>query len=261
MPPELIFAADESFLSKDHHQHKRVIGRAEARLQHQVGGEDREHITILPTICADGTFLPPFIIFKGARLQQDRQNNNVLKAVFAVSPNGWIDNELALFWLKEVFDKETWAKANSRTRVLFLDGHGSHLSILFIQYTREHGIVVICYLPHTTHLLQGLNVVAFAQLKSVYSRKAEEFTEEHSLDGIRKVDFSSLLGTSMVEAFTKDTVMACFSVTGISPYNPNTIDKKKLRPAKATSLHATFPIEQPSPVCHIMAAFGHPITA
>ncbi|EJD32716.1 hypothetical protein AURDEDRAFT_29670, partial [Auricularia subglabra TFB-10046 SS5] len=74
--------------------------RASSKMAYQQGVEDRENITVLPTICANGTYLPPLYIFAGERIQSDWRANNVLKASFAVSPNGWINNDLALWWLK-----------------------------------------------------------------------------------------------------------------------------------------------------------------
>ncbi|EJD35529.1 hypothetical protein AURDEDRAFT_75231, partial [Auricularia subglabra TFB-10046 SS5] len=70
------------------------------------------------------------------------------------------------------------------------DGHGSHLSIEFLRFAREHKICVLCYPPHTTHLLQGLEVVAFAQLKRIYAAEVKSFEEENGSNGLRKKDFA-----------------------------------------------------------------------
>ncbi|SAM61152.1 uncharacterized protein UBRO_20410 [Ustilago bromivora] len=53
--------------------------------------------------------------------------------VFATSQNGWTNNELALHWLKDCFDKHTKQRAQGKYWLLILDGHGSHITAEFIQ--------------------------------------------------------------------------------------------------------------------------------
>ena len=67
----------------------------------------QEFISLLACICADGTALPPMLIYKGE--SPDLQNTWVAdfkegdEAYFATSPNGWSSNELGLQWLEKVF--------------------------------------------------------------------------------------------------------------------------------------------------------------
>lgn len=42
-----------------------VIGPVNQKIVYEVGPENRENVTVLCTICADGTSLPPLVIFKG----------------------------------------------------------------------------------------------------------------------------------------------------------------------------------------------------
>ncbi|KAJ7258843.1 hypothetical protein C8J57DRAFT_997470, partial [Mycena rebaudengoi] len=47
-----------------------VIGHRGTKVQHKQGGGDKENITVIVTICADGTYLKPTIIMKGQHLQK-----------------------------------------------------------------------------------------------------------------------------------------------------------------------------------------------
>lgn len=73
-------------------------------------------------------------------------------------------------WLQGVFDKETKDMARRSWRMLFLDGHGSHLNLTFLEWCLQHKILVACYPPHSTHRLQPLDVGCFAPLASYYSQ-------------------------------------------------------------------------------------------
>jgi hypothetical protein len=73
----------------------------------------------------------------------------------AVGPKGYMNDELGVIWLRDVFDPATRDIAAGRMRMLLLDGHHSHHSIEFLKLARSLNIVCLGYPPHTTHALQG----------------------------------------------------------------------------------------------------------
>ena len=97
----------------------------------------------------------------------------IIHLSFAMSDKGWTDGEIGIGYIKD-FDKQTKTKANGKTRLLLLDGHNSHFTLESIQSTITANIVVFCYPEHSTHVLQGLDVVAFAASNKVWSRKHTE---------------------------------------------------------------------------------------
>ncbi len=68
---ELDYGMDESPIILGFSTKKRVIGRAGAKQQHSRRDGNRESLTIVETICADGTTLTPTIIFKGKTFGKD----------------------------------------------------------------------------------------------------------------------------------------------------------------------------------------------
>lgn len=80
IPEENIFAMDESGFPPSDQGTQRVVGRVGNKIQHKSGGASRENVTALVTICANGTALPPTIIFKGKYLMQWWCENNVSDA-------------------------------------------------------------------------------------------------------------------------------------------------------------------------------------
>jgi transposase-like protein len=118
----------------------------------------REWITTVASICADGSALPPSLIFESANstIQStwveaiNAANHSVL---VSSSPTGWSNNNIGLAWLEQVFDRYTKAKAKRDYRLLILDGHGSHLTMDFIDYCDRHRILLAILPPHSTHTL------------------------------------------------------------------------------------------------------------
>ena len=62
--PEDTYGMDESGFPPEAARTQRVIGQRGTKTQHEQGSANRENVTALVTICADGTVLRPTIISK-----------------------------------------------------------------------------------------------------------------------------------------------------------------------------------------------------
>jgi hypothetical protein len=156
---------------------KRIFSKAmwdskEVRAALQDG--NREWITLLACICGDGSVLPPGLLYASAN--QSIQSSWVEdikvqkhEVFIGSSPNGWSNNDIGLAWLEQVFDRYTKAKARRSWRLLILDGHGSHVTMDFLNYCNQNRILVMVFPPHSTHTLQPLDVVMFKPLLTAYS--------------------------------------------------------------------------------------------
>lgn len=67
--PENIYGSDETaFRTGEGSSNRKVVGPAGKRIQHQQKTGNQENITVMVTICADGsTPVPPAVIFKGSK--------------------------------------------------------------------------------------------------------------------------------------------------------------------------------------------------
>jgi hypothetical protein len=80
IPDELVYGADETGIQSGVGVTERVIGPAGAKMQHQQRSGTRENITVLATICADGTTVAPTVIYKGEAFQTKWLQENLLDA-------------------------------------------------------------------------------------------------------------------------------------------------------------------------------------
>jgi hypothetical protein len=162
-------------------------------------------------------------------------------------------------WLKD-FNGQTAEKAAGRTRYVYLDGHNSHFSLPVLRYAKEHHIELLGYPPHTTHALQGLDVVCFAKFKAAWQAHAAEYHSLHH-HKVKKEHLAEVFGKAFLASFTEDTIRAAFSSTGICPFNPDVITAEQMKPSHVTSIKAALPISMSSPVRAIVSAFAkHPPT-
>jgi hypothetical protein len=120
--PSNIYNMDEKgfligFLTKSKRIYSETYFESRKLLGHIQDG-NREWITILGCICADGIAIPPLIIFQAltGNLQDSWLQDLDTKsdtAYFASSPTGWTNDDLGFEWLTKVFDRETKSKARN----------------------------------------------------------------------------------------------------------------------------------------------------
>ena len=124
----------------------------------------------------------------------------------------------------QIFECETKEKARRSWRLLILDGHGSHISMKFIDYCDSHRILLAIYPPHSTHTLQPLDVCLFRPLLQAYSDQLTTFMDKcQGLSSITKRDFFHLFWHAWNTAFTPENIHSGFKATGLHPFNPQLI--------------------------------------
>ena len=89
---------------------------------------NREWVTAIEAICADGYSLPPCVIFKGQVAIAGCFDNLPKNWRLEVSNNGWTTNEIGLRWLQKLLITLTNSRIRGRFRLLILDGHGSYFT-------------------------------------------------------------------------------------------------------------------------------------
>jgi hypothetical protein len=151
-------------------------------------------------------------------------------AFFSYLESGWSNDDLDFAWqpwLTEVFHRQTKEKARSEYRLLILDGHGSYLTMDFINFCDQHKIILVVFSPHATHTLQPLDVVLFGPLSGAYSQELTTYL--HNSQGLltlKKGEFFPLFWAVCMSSFTTDNILSNFRSTGIISLNSEVVLKK-----------------------------------
>jgi hypothetical protein len=209
----------------------KVVTGAERRAPPElVQSGDREWATLIQSICAAGYAIPPFIIYKGrfhiSTWYEDASIPRNWK--LSVSENGWTNNALGLEWLKH-FDAHTKTRQVGVYRLLILDGHESHLDQDFKDYCLEHKILTLCMPPHSSHILQPLDVVCFSPLKRKYSQRVRDLARRRVFH-INKEDFLPAFKDAFFDVFTEENCRKAFEASGIVPINAQVVlDRLEVR--------------------------------
>jgi hypothetical protein len=129
-----------------------------------------------------------------------------------------------LKWLKH-FDAHTKARTQGVYCLLIVDGHESHKSHEFHQYCKEQKIITLCMPPHSSHLLQPLDIGCFAPLKRAYYAEIDSWSR-YSVMQVKKEAFLPAFRIAFNKAFTKENILGSFRGAGLVPHNPERVLSK-----------------------------------
>jgi hypothetical protein len=217
---ENTYNMDESGFSIGTMESTRIILDSTLRTKHQAHPGRQEWVSMIECICADGTILPPLGIFKGKNILQSWIPNKVLnKWFFSANTKGWTSNLHGLEWLKRIFEPTTQAKANGQQRLLICDGHDSHISGSFIAHCLQNRITLLILPPHTSHLLQPLDVAIFGPLKKRLTAALSHLNQAQ-LIRIQKMEWMDAYIQARSEVCNSQNIESSWRGAGLFPFNP-----------------------------------------
>jgi DDE superfamily endonuclease/Tc5 transposase DNA-binding domain/helix-turn-helix, Psq domain len=233
--PQNIYNMDESGFSIGEIEASKVIINAETRQKFQAKWNRQEWVTSIECICADGSSLPPLLIFKAKNLSRAwipaSIHNNW---AFSCNENGWTSNSHGSEWLQKWFDPKTREKADGKYRLLICDGHDSHITGSFVGYCYDNKILLLILPAHSSHRTQPLDVGVFGPLKRIMASKLEPLLQTR-IARLDKAEWAGCFAAAHNDAFTVQNIKSGFRATGIYPFLPSKL------------LHQT-PTPEPEPV-------------
>ena len=81
-----------------------------------------------------------------------------------------------------------------KTNLLILDGHKSHLyNLPFYKAMRANNVEILTIPPQTSHIIQPLDSVPFAQFKKSWENHLMKYNIRHNRHALNKLDFWNVL--------------------------------------------------------------------
>lgn len=156
LTPDRIYNCDETGISVVPKTKSKIIAKKGRKQVGAITSADRG-TTITVEICfsASGQYMQPMMVFPGKRMDPQLMLNAAPGAWGVCSDTGWMTAELFLEWFKKFI--EFSGATVERPVLLLMDGHSTHTqNIELINEARSHGVIILCFPPHTTHRLQSL---------------------------------------------------------------------------------------------------------
>ena len=193
------------------------------------------HITMMPTVSADGKCFNPYFILKGQGLrwkEVGRAGERFTESVVNFLPAGslittreniaGVDKQNFLRWVPFYLQQIGPLLENGRKVLLIYDGYKSHLDIRVLETLKEAGVIAYALPAHTSGTTQPLDVAVFAPFKAALKdqllRSAQSWATTLSLN-----DFASIITEAYDRAFTRVNIKSGFRKTGICPFDPRAL--------------------------------------
>lgn len=219
--PGNIFNMDETGLQLNNRPGEVIAEKGSKSVNTITSGEKGETVTVVSCFSGEGSYLPPYCIFKGKNKKAEYGDGLPPgSAIVMNEKSAYINSDLFLDWLKTHFVPR---KPPGKV-LLILDGHSSHCnSVDMLEYSDENDVVLLSLPSHTSHYLQPLDRSFFKSLKSNYYSVCNTFMTNNPSRQINRLQFGKLLAEAWSKSATVENALSGFKRCGIVPLDMGAI--------------------------------------
>jgi hypothetical protein len=159
-------------------------------------------------------------MFKGKSVQQQWFPKDLTPFKgweFTATDNGWTTDKTAVEWLEKVFIPLTQPSRPEEKRLLVLDGHGSHETTDFMYLCFQHNIHLLFLPPHTSHVLQPLDLSVFSSMKRSYRKEIGFLSSLTDSSPVGKQNFLICYQKARKDALSISNIKSGWKASGLWP--------------------------------------------
>lgn len=221
VPPSNIINYDETNLTDDPGKRK-VITRRGTNYPERVMNSSKASTSVMFAAAADGTILPPYVVYKALHLYQSWTEGGPNYARYNRTKSGWFNSFCFEDWVLTV--AVPYLKKLEGKKFFIGDNLSSHLSLESVKLCQDNDIRFIFLPANSTHLTQPLDVAFFRPLKTTWRRILEEWKKGPGRNEatVPKDKFPLLL-KKLCDSLKEENVIAGFRKCGIAPLDRNKV--------------------------------------
>ncbi|KAE8738054.1 hypothetical protein FOCC_FOCC016475 [Frankliniella occidentalis] len=181
-----------------------------------------ERGTLVTTTCiigANGTALPPIMVFPRVNFVPHMLINAYPGTLGLAAPSGWMNGDLFPEVMKH-FVKHTGSSKQNPT-LLIMDNDSSHLALEALDIAKNNGVTLLTLSPHTSHKTQPLDVSVFSPFRNYYDNAMRSWIMSNPGQNVTIYHVASFVNTAMGKAMNPSTILSGFRKCGIFPLNPD----------------------------------------
>ena len=210
--PQQIYNVDESGFPLQSKNTLRVCVDKLIRRNFQQVSANKDSITSIQCICANGTVLPPSVLFPGKNFNPEYAYQLPRDGFIGFSPTGWITTEQFYGWIANHFIVNIPA---IRPVVLLIDGHSSHIDYHTSKLCKDNDVHLFRLPPHISHAIQPCDKYFFANFKKNWTNEVADFTVANPGMQITKKTFGGIFSEAYRKTCSVKVVQDSFEATGI----------------------------------------------
>ena len=227
IPPSNVFNFDETNFTDDPGKQWVVVRRGRKRTE-KVQEHSKTSISVMWCGSADGTMLPPMVVYKAQNLYEGWCEGGPVGAVYDNSESGWFDSRTFQVWFYKIFLPHV--ETLEGVKVITGDNLASHFNPTVVQECLDKNIKFVMLHPNSTDKMQVLDVTVFRPMKGDWRDVLKEYRREIRRKGaIDKAYFPQLLSQLMtvIQTTLAENLITGFRTCGIYPIDRQEVLKKK----------------------------------
>jgi hypothetical protein len=228
--PHLIYNVDEKDINTGGGKPPHIV-TSRNKIAQVVTPERSQTVTVLGCGNAAGSNILPYLVFPGKRMLPELMNGAIPGCDGTVSDTGYSNTHIFTSYVKEHFLKYVQSRDSSQPVLLLYDGHRSHISLSLIKWAQENNIILFVLPPHTSHILQPMDVGCFGPFETLYQQEVHKFMRQSVGRSVTRYDICSLVCKVYEKSLSSDNLRSSFKRTGIHPLNPLVIDTSRTIPS------------------------------
>lgn len=181
-----------------------------------------EWITSIECIAADGWDVGSYLVIQESSIDEQLDYQHVVDDIpdfteLHETPNGRLNEELALGWLERFHKRTKDRVADSESRLLLFKGQPLFLTFNFLRFCEEHRIIPFCFPLNLAHHIQPFDLEHFSTYKK-YGANCFVSLEDPDEE---KMWWLATFGSAREVNFTPDIIKRAFADRGIYPFDPS----------------------------------------
>lgn len=230
--PNNIYNVDETGLTTVHKPDRVISRRGRKQVGRITAAERGTVVSMALAICANGSKVPPLLVFPRVRYQPHLIKDGPAGCVGAATPSGYMNGAIFLEFIKH-FHNFTRCSPEKPV-LLLLDNHESHRTLDVIRYCRANGIHMLSFPPHCSHRMQPLDVSVFGPFKKAANELCADWVKQHPGRVTQITDLPEIMDKALLKGATEKNIIAGFKACGLWPYNRHIFDEIDFAPSETT---------------------------
>ncbi len=174
-------------------------------------------VTTCCIISANGSFLPPAMVFPRKKFKSQMLRDAPPGTLGLAYPTGWMTKEVFYQVIEHIIRLTSASPTNPV--ILILDNAEIHLWEDTLYYAKENGVYYVTLPPHCSHKLQPLDVSVFKSFKNYYYDEVNMVLLRNPGIPVTIYEVAGCVGRAFDRAFTPQNIKNGFLKTGIFPFN------------------------------------------
>ena len=212
-----MYNIDETGVTTVHRPNRIVASKGTKQVGAITSAERGTLVTVAVAVSASGTLVLPMLVFLRSKFRDCFIANGPYGCVGSANPSSRMKANDFLVFMQHFVAVTKCSKEHPV--LIFLDNHGSHLSIALIDYCPDNGIVLQTLPPHCSHKLLLLDRTVFGPFKKYVNTASDDWIKSNPGKTLCIYDIPGIVKKALPLAATPTNVQKGFQVCGISPFD------------------------------------------